>query len=147
MFKFRVWIFDIHSGFCADMSYHGGQCFDVHAVFQCHGGEGMAEIVKAHPLAVCAFQYLLKPMINRRRVSPFDGIASFCFSFVIISTFLFSLSYGLRHGKSPISQGIFVFETRSQSFSAYARHSCYFCKIVKAPVFRRNIPARRCRAV
>ena len=51
------------------MSYDGGQRFDVHAVFQCHGGEGMAEIMKPHPLAVCAFQYLLKPMIDRRRVT------------------------------------------------------------------------------
>lgn len=60
---------NIERGFRADMTYHGGQRFDVHAVFQCHGGEGVAEVVKPHPLAVCAFQYLLKPMIDRRRVS------------------------------------------------------------------------------
>lgn len=60
---------DIERGFRADMTYHGGQRFDVHAVFQCHGGKGMAKVVKPHPLAVCAFQYLLKPMIDRRRVS------------------------------------------------------------------------------
>jgi hypothetical protein len=40
-FSNHVPIFDVHSGFRAHMSYHGGQCFDIHTVFQCHGGEGV----------------------------------------------------------------------------------------------------------
>ena len=33
------------------MAQHGGECLDVHAVFQCHGGESMAQIMKSDLLA------------------------------------------------------------------------------------------------
>lgn len=60
---------DVERGLRADVSYHSGERFNIHTVFECHCSEGVAEVVKPHPLAFCAFQYLLKPMIDRRRVS------------------------------------------------------------------------------
>ena len=50
MHLIRVRISDIHSGLGADMAYHGGQRLDVHAVFNRHGGEGVAQVVEAHLL-------------------------------------------------------------------------------------------------
>ena len=43
------------------MPNDSGQGFYIHAMFQRDGSEGMSQIVEAHFLAACAFQYLLEP--------------------------------------------------------------------------------------
>ena len=37
-------ISDIHSGFRADVAYHSGESLDIHAIFKCHRGEGVAQL-------------------------------------------------------------------------------------------------------
>ena len=62
-------ISDIHSGLGADVADHGGQRLDVHAVFKCHGSEGVAEVVEADLLALRSLQYLLEFAIDRIGIS------------------------------------------------------------------------------
>ena len=50
------------------MSYHSGESLDIHAVFQRHGGEGVAQIVKAYLLALRSFEDLLEFAVDRVRI-------------------------------------------------------------------------------
>ena len=39
---------NVECGLGADVSYHGGERFNIHSVFECHGRKGVSQIVKAH---------------------------------------------------------------------------------------------------
>ena len=39
---------DVERGLGADVSYHGGESLDIHAIFKCHRGEGVARVVEAN---------------------------------------------------------------------------------------------------
>ena len=41
------------------VAQHTGHCLDVHAVLQCQGCEGMAEVMKSDVFQPCVFQNLL----------------------------------------------------------------------------------------
>jgi len=60
-----VRISDIHSGLGADVADHGGERLDVHAVFQRHGGEGVAQVVETYLLALRTLEDLLEFAVDR----------------------------------------------------------------------------------
>ena len=64
-----VRISDIHSGLGADVAYHGGKRLDIHAVFQRHGGEGVAKVVEAYQRKLGIFQYHLQLITKRVRLA------------------------------------------------------------------------------
>ena len=66
---------DVERGLRADVAYHSGESFDIHAVFKRHGYKGMAQIVEADLLALRSLQYLLEFAVYRvgiSRLSFFD---------------------------------------------------------------------------
>ena len=44
------------------VAQHRGHRFYVHTVLQCHGREGVAQVVKAYPWQSCPFQHPLEHM-------------------------------------------------------------------------------------
>ena len=71
-----VRISDIHCGLRADVAYHGGECLDIHTVFQRHGCEGVAQVVEANLLALSPLQYHLEFAVYRvgiPRLALLDG--------------------------------------------------------------------------
>lgn len=72
---------DVQGGGRGDVADDHRQGFDVHAVLQCHGGEGMAQVMEANLLALRPLQCLLHPaadevgrqrtvLLHRRREHP-----------------------------------------------------------------------------
>jgi len=60
----------------ADVAYHSGESFDIHAVFKRHGSEGMAQVVEADLLALRSLQYLLEfavDLVGISRLTFLDG--------------------------------------------------------------------------
>ena len=60
---------DVQRGFCADVANHGRQGLDVHTVFECHGSEGMAQVVESDSLAVGSLEDELEAVIECRGVA------------------------------------------------------------------------------
>ena len=60
-----VRISDIHSRFRANVTYHGRESLDIHAVFKRHGSEGVAQVVETDLLALRSLQYLLEFAVYR----------------------------------------------------------------------------------
>ena len=56
---------DIERGLRADVADHGRKRLDIHAVFECHGSEGVAQVVEADLLALRSLQYLLEFAVYR----------------------------------------------------------------------------------
>ena len=50
---------DVQCCFRAYVTYHSGECLDIHAVFECHRCEGVAQIVKSYQRKLCVLQYYL----------------------------------------------------------------------------------------
>ena len=55
----------VERGLGADVADHGGERLDVHAVFECHGSEGVAQVVETDLLALRSLQYLLEFAVYR----------------------------------------------------------------------------------
>ena len=67
---------DVERSLRADVSYHGGESLDIHAIFKCHRSEGVAQVVKADLLTPRSLQYLLEFSVDRvgiPRLSFLDG--------------------------------------------------------------------------
>ena len=60
---------DIQRGFCADVADHSRQGLNVHAAFERHGSEGMAQVVEADTLAVGSLEDELEAVIECRGVA------------------------------------------------------------------------------
>ena len=50
------------------MADDGGQRFDVHAVFQGGGSEGVPQVMESQPFTLCPLQYCLEPLPDGCRV-------------------------------------------------------------------------------
>ena len=60
---------DVERGLRADVTYHSGECLDIHTVFKCHGCKCVAQVVETDLLAPRSLQYLLEFAVDRVGIS------------------------------------------------------------------------------
>ncbi len=64
----------VECGLGADVADHGGKGLDVHAVFNRHGGEGVAEVVESYQRKLCVFEDHLQLAVSTGRADRLFGV-------------------------------------------------------------------------